>query len=70
MLGKEGVGNSDGEGNGILPRQTRSGTLPVDGDRVGQQRVVDQRSVIEGRGDVVGKAGAAGFLIGEGASQA
>jgi hypothetical protein len=78
MLGKEGVGNSDGEGNGVLPRQARGGTLPVDGDRVGrvlraahsvgavefvkenigvQQRVADQRSVIEGTGDVVGKAG-------------
>ena len=29
MLGKDGVGNSDGEGNWILPRQARSGTLPV-----------------------------------------
>jgi hypothetical protein len=36
MHGKEGVGNSDGEGNGVLPRQARSGTLPVDGDRVGR----------------------------------
>eukprot|EP00966_Prymnesium_polylepis_P069185 1607853-Prymnesium_polylepis.1 len=30
MLGKEGVGNSDGEENRVLPRQARGGTLPVD----------------------------------------